>query len=1230
MFSKRNAAASAKPARRGAQKGVQKGASQGLQYVGSTPDKRAAKKAAKAAKKAAAQATGKIGKADRLAAARAAAVTVEGAAGKRFFNRKADTSNDRAWDKPVYAPGEEPSKWSVPEWSLRRKVALVLALPVIVAAAFGGLRINTERQLADNYAASASQVTVLGPAIDYLAAAQRAAATARMVGINDPKLEAAKREVVEAGAKLVEARDQADLTPAQLRQINDVISLSEQMRSGMAYVSITSMVSQVRQLERGITQTISAILDEQTRQEPALLTLAQALDGRLSLSLQEIQIGNDTVPASPVELYREFGVELASIDRLAISLGQTDARVLEIRQANAQRIANAAKPKGDVKVTPASYQSYDVLIDDLLQEIDDNLNSSARNAKVLTWADSLIIGLALLAAIILALLVSRLILNPIRKVRSGALEVAHERLPEAVARIRAGEDPGEIVPIGVTTHEETGQLARAVDDLHRQAVKLASNEAELRAQVGDMFVTLSRRNTSLINQQLSLIETLESDEEDPQRLESLFRLDHLASRMRRNAESLVILSGAPTRATEQDDLALTDVLQAAIAGVQDYKRVQLDAAPAQRVSGEAAPDVVHLLAELVDNALSYSPPSSRVLVTSSFTRGGVVVQVTDAGLGIAEDALGELNEKLRSGGEVNADTARRMGLFVVSRLSRRHGLTVQLDHNDRMGITATVFLPTSVLSDTARLESASGGAQVIELGASSSADEGYSETGRYDDEYAGNGFDDGRYERDADVAYLRPQAEPEEDPDPITAAINAYGLPQRRPGATGAGMAGAPVSMGGGFFDRVEPDEGLPGLPAPSDSADSVDSVDSVADHTEAETFEPLVSEFDVVEDEVTSEEREPIALGPVEDEVEETSEVEAAEDDSVDTDDVADVDETDGIDEAAAEAAELESDAEIDAEIDGVDEADEPEETAEAVAEADTEADEPKGAEGEVEADAGDVDTAAEVTGEVTAEESDEDSDGEPVDDSGDESGDDSEDEVLAPVATLPLPGTEPFEPPAAEHSNGNGNENGHGRNSNLAARLHSLAAAARNGSDAADAAVATNAPQVAPETGENGVPAGAEPAMPAAWAGLANAEQESVPGRPDGPLEEPWRMSAARTAASMDEDETPIFRSLRSNWLSADTGERPWADTEVDAGWDAAGRVEATPPTRRTETGLPMRRPGNRLIPGGLSAPAPVQTVRDPEAIRARLAAHAAGVSRGRNAASLTKPSSQEADPA
>ena len=812
MFSKsRTDAASPKAAQKSGQQTGSSSSKPAGADKASRAEKRAEKRATKAGEKAASQVSGKVGTADRLAAARAAAAAVTDEITSTRASKRAEKKAAKDLDSPAYAPGEKPAFWNLSEWSLRRKVALVLAVPVTLAAVFGGLRINAERQLANNYAASSSQVTVLGPAIAYLAAAEHAAVVARAEGIDNPKLDAAQKEVVDAGTKLVEARDQADLTPTQLRQVNDVISLSEQMRNGMAYVSLTSSVSQVRQLERGVTQIISTIIDEQTRPDPGLLVLAQALDGRLSVALQEIQVSNSkTIPANPVELYTEFGVELASIDRLAISLGQTDPRVLEIRQGNAQRVVNARG--GNTKMVGETYDAYDTLIDDVLTDVEDGLATSTRNAKVLTWADSIIIGLALLAAIILALLVSRLLVGPIRRVRAGALEVAHERLPEAVAKIRAGEDPGEIEPIAVTTHEETGQLARAVDDLHRQAVKLASGEAHLRAQVGDMFVTLSRRNTSLINQQLGLIETLESDEEDPQRLESLFRLDHLASRMRRNAESLVILSGAPTRATEQDDLSLTDVLQAAIAGVQDYRRVQLDAAPAQRVSGEASADVVHLLSELVDNALSYSPPSSKVMVTSSFTRGGVIVQVTDGGLGIAEDALSELNEKLRAGGEVTPDTARRMGLFVVSRLALRHGLTVQLDHNDRMGITATVFLPTSVLSDTARLEAGSGGAQVIELGATQAVDtDGY-------DEYAGyTGYGESDERVDADVvAYRRPEPEPEQAPDydPITAAINAYGLPQRRPGASGAGNDTAPVSMGGGFFDRVVSEETVPEVEA--------------------------------------------------------------------------------------------------------------------------------------------------------------------------------------------------------------------------------------------------------------------------------------------------------------------------------------------------------------------------------------------------------------------------------
>ncbi len=286
---------------------------------------------------------------------------------------RADKPNDALKaEKHVWAPGEKPSVFNLSEWSLRRKVALVLAIPILLAAVFGGLRVRTEMAQADNYAATASQVKVLAPAAEYLAAAERAAVIARAGGINTPKLDAAQQEVVKAGLALVEARDAADLTPTQLRQVNDVLSLSEQMRTGMAYVSLTSMVSQVRQLERGVTQVITTIVDEQIKPEASLLVLAQAFDGRLSLSLQEIQVANaKSTPPNPVELYSEFGVELASIDRLAISLGQTDARVLAIRQANAQRLVNARG--GNMKMTTAGYEAYDVLIDDLLTEIDNTL-----------------------------------------------------------------------------------------------------------------------------------------------------------------------------------------------------------------------------------------------------------------------------------------------------------------------------------------------------------------------------------------------------------------------------------------------------------------------------------------------------------------------------------------------------------------------------------------------------------------------------------------------------------------------------------------------------------------------------------------------------------------------------------------------------------------------------------------------------------------------------------------
>ena len=213
-----------------------------------------------------------------------------------------------------------------------------------------------------------------------------------------------------------------------------------------------------------------------------------------------------------------------------------------------------------------------------------------------------------------------------------------------------------------------------------------------------MFITLSRRNTSLVNQQLRLIESLEKDEEDARRLESLFRLDHLAARMRRTADSLLVLADAPTHTTADDDLTVASALQAASAGVQDYQRVRVGSTSPARISDAASADIVHLLTELVDNALalfrrrrrpssSARRPAPRASSSRSRTPGSESPTT----------ALAEINETLHRGGDVTPDTARRMGLFVVSRLAQRHGVTVSLARNASEGITASVLLPNGIL-----------------------------------------------------------------------------------------------------------------------------------------------------------------------------------------------------------------------------------------------------------------------------------------------------------------------------------------------------------------------------------------------------------------------------------------------------------------------------------------------------------------------------------------------------
>jgi hypothetical protein len=283
------------------------------------------------------------------------------------------------------------------------------------------------------------------------------------------------------------------------------------------------------------------------------------------------------------------------------------------------------------------------------------------------------------------------------------LEVADHKLPEAVAGLRAGALlPPLVEPVPVHTSDEFGQVARAFDAVQDQALRLAAEQAHLRASYGDVFVNLSRRSQGLVQRQLHLLDRLERDEEDPDQLATLFQLDHLATRMRRNNENLMVLSSGNELARRAGPpVQLADLLRAAVSEIEQYQRVTVQPPPALTVVGYAARDLVRLTAELLDNATAFSAPETRVTIASRLADDGTVaVDVLDTGIGMRDEEITEANARLAEGGLLDASASRRMGLFVVGRLAGRHGVTVELHGGkDIAGIRATMTIPSELLAD---------------------------------------------------------------------------------------------------------------------------------------------------------------------------------------------------------------------------------------------------------------------------------------------------------------------------------------------------------------------------------------------------------------------------------------------------------------------------------------------------------------------------------------------------
>ncbi|MPY40406.1 HAMP domain-containing protein [Streptomyces phyllanthi] len=372
----------------------------------------------------------------------------------------------------------------------------------------------------------------------------------------------------------------------------------------------------------------------------------------------------------------------------AIGSGQTPAQLAE----------KGITPATWMAASTLKFEGYSEVESEMINRAVDDAGQIASDAQRDAYINGAIVILALLAAFIIASLMARQMSRSMRQLRNAAFGVAEQRLPMLVDQL-SRTDPGRVdtrvAPIPINTTDEIGEVARAFDQVHREAVRLAAEQALLRGNINAIFTNLSRRNQSLIEGQLTLITDLENNEADPDQLENLFKLDHLATRMRRNGENLLVLAGEEPGRRWDQPVPLVDVLRAASSEVEQYERIELSGVPEAEIHGRAVTDLVHLLAELLENATTFSSPQTKVRVTATrLPDGRIMIEIHDKGIGLTAEDFADINHKLANPPTVDAAISQRMGLFVVGRLADRHGIRVQLrPSGEQAGTTSLVMLP---------------------------------------------------------------------------------------------------------------------------------------------------------------------------------------------------------------------------------------------------------------------------------------------------------------------------------------------------------------------------------------------------------------------------------------------------------------------------------------------------------------------------------------------------------
>jgi signal transduction histidine kinase len=618
-------------------------------------------------------------------------------------------------------------------WSIRAKIISLLAVPLVTLVVMWGLAtFVTLGPGLDLVRARTNLTAIAGPAdalrselqvertrsVTYLAATKR-----------DPAQLAAQRTRTDDAVAAFRtasagATDASDLTGTRTSDLLLRLDGLTKLRTTVdrAEVDRLGALRQYTDLIQSVDLVYESVLvspdPELTEQAHAVVSLARARE----LMAQEDALVSGALAAGTLSA-TELGqtIQLIGSQRYVLSLvgpdlesdqreafarllgGDAVARLTSLENAVVGNAKAGPPPPVDGTAWTRAYTDVTGQLRAFEGDAANALVARSSPAAVVIFTRIGVAGLLGLITVIITILatvrIGRSVIKRLAGLRQAALEMSIDRLPRVVRRLRQGEivDVAHEAPPLPYGDDEIGQVGRAFNELQRTAVNAAVDEANVRQGLNEVFLNIARRSQTLLHRQLSILDKMERRTDDPTELEDLFRVDHLATRMRRHAEDLVILAGASPGRGWRNPVPLVDVLRGAVSEVEDYARVAVRPLPDVAIAGRAVADVIHLLAELIENATSFSPPHTKVNIGGDVVSRGFAVEIEDRGLGLTPDALALANARLTDPPDFDPSHSAQLGLFVVARLAARHGVVVQLRPSPYGGITAVALLPEDLV-----------------------------------------------------------------------------------------------------------------------------------------------------------------------------------------------------------------------------------------------------------------------------------------------------------------------------------------------------------------------------------------------------------------------------------------------------------------------------------------------------------------------------------------------------